>query len=87
MPDNLQPIVDILYAAGWIDAGFTDSYSVKQAGEYRTYGGRRRFTKGERRCTVGGRTVNFYRLVENTSRYYVTFKATDVAMIRAEAAK
>ncbi len=74
MPQNnitTSELVALLDSNGWAADGHTDGYGILQdSGEVKTYGHRQRFAKGDRRCTVGGYTVTFYRLVRGQARQF-----------------
>lgn len=72
-----EEVVKMLEAAGWKEAGFTATQKVripttrvplygKSGGELATFGGRAKFEKPGTpyRCTVGARTVFFYKPAE-----------------------
>lgn len=62
-------LVALLNSSGWAADGNTDGYGVLQpGGDVKVYGNRLRFAKGDRRCTVGGYTATFYRLVRGQAR-------------------
>ncbi len=96
MGDNVEQIVHVLLAAGWLEDGQTASDTVRiptqrspvfggSGGELRTIGGRRRFRNGERFCTVGPRTVNFYRRGKNGPEQMEQVNSRDIAGVADKA--
>jgi len=72
---RVETIIQMLQGRGWILDGETRAETVrvptmrapvsnhgKSGGELRTFGGRTRLAKDDRRVTVGARTTCFYRL-------------------------
>lgn len=68
---RVQTVIELLLENGWEPDGETRSETVrvptaacpafgKSGGELRTFGGRMRFAKGDRRVTVGKVTCCFY---------------------------
>lgn len=83
---------------GWTEAGLTRSEVVRIptsqspvfggiGGELRAFGGRARFAKGERRCTVGPRLTCFYRLSAEGPTDFLRIPTTDLEAIQREAAR
>lgn len=81
--------VELIEGAGFDSAGHTECETVRVptrrapvfggcGGEVRIFGGRLRFALGDRRVTVGPRTVNFYTMGSNGPTDFVQFKTRDV---------
>lgn len=93
----IEIVVDVLLANGWTPAGHTESETVRIpttrapvyggiGGEVRTFGGRARFAKGERRrVTVGARTTCFYEVVDKKAQGFVSLRTKDIDRIKAAA--
>lgn len=91
---NAQAVVEILLAAGWTAQGRTAAKSVRiptrraplygmSGGEARTFGGRERFVKGDRRrATVGAMTTCFYEMAGKKAEGFVAVDTKDLARIR-----
>ena len=71
MSSSMELVISTLLENGWVENGRTVSEQVriptsrspifgKCGGELATFGGRLRFVKGNRKCTVGKRTTYFY---------------------------
>ncbi len=71
MSNSMELVISALLENGWAENGRTISEQVriptsrspvfgKSGGELATFGGRLRFAKENRKCTVGKRTTYFY---------------------------
>ena len=78
-PNPIESVVAVLGEHGWLVDGQTAQQTVRiptsrspvfggVGGKVATFGGRRRFRRGETFCTVGARTVNFYERDERGPR-------------------
>lgn len=92
----LAEVVNVLTLAGWVADGTTAAETVRVpttdspvfggiGGELRTFGGRERFAKGERRVTVGKRTVFFYTPIKGGLVDGKQFGTSDLNGIQKEA--
>jgi len=94
MTANTDKAIEALLLAGFEPAGMTPVERVKfcvstghgMGFKGATFGGRLRFAKGERRCTVGKRTVCFYRIYVNGPADFENVKTSDTAAITRLAA-
>lgn len=96
---DLEAVIAILIQSGWESHGQTETqvYRVGTAdcpvyrgigGQVKNSGGRMRFRKGNRRCTVGARTTCFYRLDEQKRICEsVNLKTNHIQEIRTNAEK
>jgi hypothetical protein len=91
-----QQAIEILLANGWEAAGHTQSDTVRvptsrspvyggAGGELRTFGGRPRFTKGDRRATVGVRTTCFYEYKDKQNGNFQNVPTKDLDKIKTYA--
>lgn len=73
MEEFLRQVASLLLAVGWTDDGRTQTETVRipttrspvfggAGGEIRTFGGRRRFKRGEERVTIGARSIAWFRV-------------------------
>lgn len=98
--ETVQEVIGILTAAGWTEDGRTRTETVRipttknpvygrgaySGGEVRTFGGRLRFAKGDRRVTVGKVTTNFYEVRDGEATNFTHLLTKDVEKIRELAA-
>lgn len=93
----MEEIIAILIENGFEPYGATELAHIRIptmrapvfggiGGELRTLGGRQRFKKGERRCTVGKRTTCFYRVKGRETSDFVNIPTKNVDAIMIEAA-
>lgn len=94
----VETVIEILLANGWTRAGQTESETVRIptmrapvfggiGGELRTFGGRARFARGERRrVTVGPRRICFYEVVNKKAQGFMSLptKAIDQIKVLAQ---
>jgi len=94
----VKAAIELLLSMGWQMDGQTRTETVRIptsrsplfggiGGEIRTFGGRTRLSRGDRRrVTVGKRTTCFYVLVEKEARDFVSVDTKDIERIRTLAA-
>jgi len=91
-PDSQRFVIALLIAHGWQEDGTTREETVRiptmrspvfggVGGELRTFGGRQRLRKGDRRVTVGPRTVCFYRCGPNGPCDFDRVPTKDVRLV------
>ena len=87
----MQQIINFLLACGFVPAGETKGVLISSSGttswgeavnvnpgsELLTSSSRKRFAFGNIRCTVGKRTVSFYRITGGKAHGFQNFKTTD----------
>lgn len=69
----MEQVINFLLACGFVPSGETKIERVEDA----TLGGRKRFSCGNMRATVGKRTVSFYRITGGKAHGFQNFKTKD----------